>query len=150
MNFDITKVQPLKPEQDSYFIQTASQILTFVCILAWCIRNGGIVVQLKKPTRTVQQNKALHVYCKQLSSALNEGGYDMVTYYHKTNGKLDLQWTPLSVKERLWRPTMKAMTGKDSTTKLSTAEVSIVYQSLDLGVSQHTQVSVPFPKKEAF
>ena len=65
--------------------------------------------------RTSQQNRALRLFCKQLSDTLNILGLEM-----KVVLKPDYQilWTPQSVLEHLWRPLQKAKFGTTSTTEL--------------------------------
>ena len=95
--------------------------------------------------RTTQQNKALHKYCAMLSEALNDAGLDM----KKTlKPEVDIPWRPELVKEHLFKPVMKAMLDKESTTELSTREVNEVYAVLNLHTAQKLGVSVPFPSEE--
>jgi len=95
--------------------------------------------------RTTTQNAALHKYFDQLAEALNDAGYDM----RKTlKQSIDIPWTKDSVKNFLWKPIQESMTGEKSTTKLSTVDPSIVYETLNRHTAEKLGVSVPFPSME--
>ena len=69
--------------------------------------------------RTSDQNAALHVLFTLLSDTLNDAGLDMRQVLKPS---VAIPWTPASVKEYLWRPIQKTMTGKKSTTELDKLE----------------------------
>ena len=65
--------------------------------------------------RTEQQNRALHLLFRELADELNGAGLDM----QKTlEGTMNIWWTDKMIKEYLWKPVMRAMYQKQSTTKL--------------------------------
>lgn len=100
-----------------------------------------------KPTkpRTEQQNKSLHVYFTLLSEELNSSGYDM----RKTlKESIDIPWSPTSIKEFLFRPIMKAQTGKESTRDLTTKEIDQIYDVLNRHLGEKFSIFVPFPSME--
>ena len=104
------------------------------------------VYELKKETldqRTLVQNRALHLYCKNVSQALNGAGYDM-----KKVIKADVPWTPLQVKELIWRPIQKALLRKESTTNLSKSEVNKVYETVSKLLAERFGIVVEFPSIE--
>ena len=93
--------------------------------------------------RTSQQNAALHLFFTQLSEELNEKGLDM---RHLIRPEIELSWTPYNVKEYLWRPLQKALTGKKSTTKLDkTQEIDLIYDNLNRIITERTKGEVQFP-----
>ena len=100
-----------------------------------------------KATRTLLQNKSLHVYFTQLASALNSAGLDMLVVMTKLFKSPNFAWSPEAVKEKLFKPVMKATLGKDSTAKLETAEVSMIYESLNMATAAKLGVSVSFPDR---
>jgi len=57
-------------------------------------------------------------------------------------------WTPESVKEYLWRATQKVMLTKESTTELTTDEITKVYEVINRFMAENHGVSVPFPSIE--
>ena len=97
-----------------------------------------------KAKRTLLQNKSMHKYYSMLAEALNSAGWDM----RKTlKPGIEIPWTDISVKERLWKPIQDAMYDKQSTTQLETDEVSAVYEVLNRNTASKLGVSVPFPDR---
>lgn len=92
--------------------------------------------------RTIQQNKSLHLYCEMLAEALNEAGLDMRVVLKP---EVDIPWTKESVKEHLYKPILKIMLDKDSTTEMDTVNPSEVYQVLDRHLAEKFGVSVEWP-----
>lgn len=103
-------------------------------------------ISIAKSRRTEKQNAALHLYFTLLSEALNESGMDMKQFI-----KVDIQWTPTSVKEQLWKPLQKVLLNKISTKKLNkTEEINLIYDNLNRIIIERTkgEVQVPFPSIE--
>lgn len=97
-----------------------------------------------KPERTLKQNKALHMAFTLLADELNGAGLDM-----KKVLKVDIPWTPKTVKEFLYRPIMKAMLHKESTTELDTKEISDVWEVLTRELAEKKGIAaIPFPSEE--
>jgi hypothetical protein len=96
-------------------------------------------------TRTKQQNNALHLYCRNLATALNDAGYDMKKTIKQ---EVDIPWSDDLVKKFLWRPIQKAITGKDSTAHIKKEQYNEIYQVLNRHLSDKFGVSVPFPQAE--
>jgi len=97
----------------------------------------------EKLKRTLQQNKAMHLYYSQLAEALNDAGLDMKKVLKP---HVDIPWTPASIKAHLWHPVQEAMLGKESTTALDTQQVSAVYDVLNRHISEKFGISVQFPR----
>lgn len=92
--------------------------------------------------RTSQQNRSLYLYFRLLAEELNNSGYDM----KKTiRSDIDISWTPESVKQYLWLPIMKTMTGKTSTAKMDTNNIDRIYDVLNKTIAERTGVSILFP-----
>lgn len=90
--------------------------------------------------RTTQQNRALHKYFALLAATLNaKGKFVSIVIDPQT------EWTPDTVKEMLFKPTMRAVLGKTTTTKLTIQEVNDVYMLLDAILKQKYDVDVEFP-----
>lgn len=95
--------------------------------------------------RTLKQNASLHIYFDLLAEELNKAGYDMKkTFKHD----VDIPWTPLTVKEYLWKPIQKSYILKQSTTELNTKEIDKIYDILNKHLGEKTGVYVPFPSNE--
>ena len=79
--------------------------------------------------RTILQNKSIHLFCDKLGTELNSKGYDMRIILKP---EYKLRWDMGSVKENLYKPIAKALYGVESTTELTTAQVSKVHEQLML------------------
>lgn len=97
--------------------------------------------------RTKAQNDSLHLFCKLLSQSLNDAGLDQRKVLKPS---ISIPWTPIAVKESLWKPIQKAMFNKDSTTELekNSGEIDDVHAVLmrELGKTFHVEF-IPFPSK---
>ena len=102
-----------------------------------------IEVKVVNNSRTLAQNNAIHLYCSRLSEALNTKGLDMKAVISKD---IDIMWTPVTVKEYLWKATQKIMFGKSSTTQLDkTKEIDKIYDVINKTIGERTEIYVPFP-----
>lgn len=97
-------------------------------------------------TRSNLQSRSLHLFFELLAKELNLAGLDMKTVLKP---EVDIPWTKQTVKDYLWRPIQKALTTKQSTTELDTAEPSEVWDVLNRHLSEKFGVEVPlFPSQE--
>lgn len=94
--------------------------------------------------RTGQQNRALHKGCDLIAQALNGAGLDMRTVLKP---EIDIPWTTASVKEYLFKPVMKAMTAKTSTTELAKiGEIGAIWDTVMRFLAEkHGVEYIPFP-----
>ena len=83
--------------------------------------NGKWQIDIKKPQRTIKQNAALHKWFTIISEEMNQKGVPLSVKIG--NKQIDRQWDADEVKNNLFRPTMKAILKKQSTTQLNTKEV---------------------------
>jgi hypothetical protein len=100
-------------------------------------------LEKKEKQRTLAQNNAIHLWFNQLAEALADAGYDV-----KQVIRVEIPWTEYMVKELLWRPVQKALYGKRSTTELTTAEVTRIYDVINKTIGERIHVFVPFPSLE--
>ena len=99
-----------------------------------------------KKQRTGQQNKSLHKYCTMLADALNDAGLDM----KKTlKPEIEIPWTCQNVKDHLYKPILKALTGKESTIDMDTIDPSAVYEILNRFMGEKHGIIVQWPNREA-
>jgi len=107
--------------------------------------NGAFEVKAKKiDLRTLAQNRAMHLYFKQVADALNSAGLDM-----KQVIKVDVSWSIVSVKELIWKPIQKAILDKDNTSKLDKKDLDFVYHNLNRLLGEKFGIHVPFPSLES-
>lgn len=97
-----------------------------------------------KSKRTGSQNSSIHVFCKLLAESLNDAGLPMNKLL-----KVDIDWSMEAVKTHIWKPIMKALYQKDSTTKLKKQkEIDKIHEIImrELGEKHHIEY-IPFPSK---
>jgi hypothetical protein len=95
--------------------------------------------------RTLTQNASLHLFCKLLADALNDGGFDFRTFVKEG---YPVPFNEDLVKNHIWRPVQKAITGKESSTKPETHEYALIYDALNMKLAEHG-IYVPWPSKES-
>ena len=100
---------------------------------------------MEKPKRTLAQNRAMHKLFTQMSDTFNTLGLDMKVIL-KPEWKI--WWTPEACKNELFKPVMKAMYGIESTTELTTDQVSKVYEVIAKTIGEKHGVQIDFPSKE--
>jgi hypothetical protein len=93
--------------------------------------------------RTEQQNKALHLWFRQVAEALASQEFDFREL------KIEIAPTEYLVKEYMWKPVEKAVTGKTSTTQLEKSEVSEIYDILNKALGEKFGIHIPFPEDES-
>jgi hypothetical protein len=95
-----------------------------------------------KKARTIQQNKALHLFFRLLADELNNAGLDM----RKTlKPGIDIPWSPNTIKEYLCRPIQIAQVRKQSTTELETYEIDKIFDTLTRHLGEKFGIFIPFP-----
>lgn len=88
---------------------------------------GTMLKTAEKIYRSTNQNKALHVDFELIAEKLNDAGLDMRKVLKPS---YNIPWTKESVKEHLWKPIMKVVTGKESTTELEkySDEIELIHE----------------------
>ena len=107
--------------------------------------NREWIYSIKVGGRTNRQNRAAHLCFRHLAEALNDAGYGIP---HPLNAKLEIPYTEESVKELLYKPVIKAMYNKISTSELQTTELSQSFDAMLNRVAEVTGVVVHFPQHE--
>lgn len=103
-----------------------------------------MVEKLKQ--RTTRQNSALHLLMTELADELNGSGMTMMKVLSQD---AEIEWTPEAVKNFLLRPFIRAMYQKESTTQLSTKELSKATDQMLSHVAKVTGLSLEFPSLES-
>lgn len=118
-------IQPVKPEQIKE------------------LKDGIYIAEVKHlDTRTILQNKSLHLYFKMVADMLNYQNISIAMTI-----KPDIKWTGDTVKELLWNPIQKAATNKSSSTKLNKDEITKVYDILNKLTGEKFGFNIDFPNK---
>jgi hypothetical protein len=96
--------------------------------------------------RTTLQNKALHKFFELLADELNAAGLDQRKVLKPS---IEIPWGRESIKRQLFKPIMNAMyPDKESTTQLTTDEVSKVYKVLNRHLAEKFSLTIPFPSSD--
>lgn len=95
--------------------------------------------------RTIAQNRALHLYFREVAEQMADAGY---TIQHVLKFTADLQPTPSFVK-RLWQEIQLRVIGKRHTRDLEKEEIDKVYEEFNLFLSEKLNMeNIPFPSLE--
>ena len=93
---------------------------------------------------TVQQNRALHLYCKMLAAVLDAAGYDMRTLI-----QVPISPTADNIKENMVKPIMTAMWPQiTSFRQLDKEKTSLLYEAVNRATAEKLGISIAFPSKE--
>lgn len=96
-------------------------------------------------TRTLPQNRSLHLFCEQIANELNARGLDKQIVLAQ---RPELAWTGDGVKEDLARPILSAITGNHSTAKAKTIDYLTFYDTLNRFLTDNFNVSVGWPSRD--
>lgn len=102
------------------------------------------VVEKRLDTRTVLANRAMHLYCKHVAKALNNRDLSVTAIL-----KPEIKFTMITVKEQLFKPILSALRGKESTTQMTSNEITSVYDVMNKVLSEKFGISVDFPSQES-
>ena len=94
-------------------------------------------------TRTIQQNKSIHKWCDQISNTLNKE-----KFFIQDVIKMNTQWSMIKVKEMIFKPVVKSLYTKDSTTKLKKDEFELVIDTICRYMAQKGVTLPEFPNKD--
>lgn len=106
----------------------------------------GKKATLAEQLRTERQNKAIHLWLENIATTLNDAGLDQRVVLQAY--RMDVPWTKESVKEVMWRRVQEAMFNKQSSTKLTTKEVTMVAETIIRFLGRNFGVDVPFPTQD--
>lgn len=84
-------------------------------------------------------------YLEQVAEQLNERGLDMRAVLKES---VNIPWTPKLVKEFLWKPVLKLLTGKTSTNDHTTKDVQQVFEIVNRHLAKFG-AHQPFPSVDA-
>lgn len=100
-----------------------------------------------KVIRTVKQNSAMQKYWRIMTQKLNDGGWTKKKYYEVK--EVDIDWTPESFGEDIWRGIQEAMYQHRKTSKLTTEQVTKVYEVVNNHLGTTCGVSDVFPSMDS-
>ena len=79
---------------------------------------------------TPAQRGSLHVWCDQVATVLNDAGLPMMKKALFVDDLIEVDWNMYLVKEHIYKPMLKVLTGKASTGKQTTVDPSKVAEHL--------------------
>jgi len=105
------------------------------------------VVELseKQNSRTLSQNSAIHLYCEMIAEMFTDMG-QMFTYRGVKGVDMEIKYTMELVKSTIWKPIQQALFGVESTTQLTTKQVSEVAEQIEMFFAKQG-IDLPFPSK---
>ena len=93
--------------------------------------------------RSLKQNSALHRYFALVSKELNNNHFTI-----NNDLNLNLAWTPIRVKELIWKEFQKVVLGKESTKLLTKEELTKVYDYVNMYLGERFGFNIEFPNKQ--
>lgn len=108
-------------------------------------KDGAIyVVEINNSDkRTLAQNRATHKWCEQIASKLNKENFFIQDVI-----KLNTKWDLLKVKELIFKPVVKSLYTKDSTTKLNKDEFELIIDTIIRALATKGIECPDFPNRE--
>lgn len=108
-------------------------------------KDGAIyVVEINNSDkRTLAQNRATHKWCEQIASKLNKE-----KFFIQDVIKLNTKWDMLKVKELIFKPVVKSLYTKDSTTKLNKDEFELIIDTIIRALGTKGIECPDFPNRE--
>lgn len=105
-----------------------------------------MAIKTDKKIRSGAQNKALWLLLTMYAKALNDGGYSVQAVMKET---VEVEWDKNTFKTLIWDLTMEVMTGKTSSTQLTTDEVNKIYETVNRFLATKFGITQEFPSVES-
>ena len=104
----------------------------------------SFAIEFKKLDKkmTITQQGAIHLYCENVASALNDAGLTV----QMTMKHFRIPWSQMLVKELMYKSVLEMATSKKSTTEQTTIEPSDIYDVMNIHLSEKG-IHVPFPSR---
>lgn len=93
--------------------------------------------------RTLLQNRSIHLWCKQIAEHLNKENFFIQDVI-----KLNTKWDMQKVKEMIFKPVVKSLYTKDSTTKLNKNEFELIIDTIIRALGSKGIECPDFPNRE--
>lgn len=93
--------------------------------------------------RTIQQNRAIHLFCDKISDTLNKEKLVVQDVI-----KINTYWTMERVKDLIFKPVVKSLYNKDSTTKLNKDELDKIIDTIVYYLAKKGIECPEFPSRE--
>ncbi len=108
-------------------------------------RHGRVTGSWKaEGSYTPTQRASLHRWFEMLAEVMNDAGFDQTVFFkEKAKPGMQCPWTKTSIKETFYKPTLEAMTGKQSTESMNTVEPSEICTIIGATLSQRLGITPP-------
>ena len=108
-------------------------------------KDGAIyVVEINNSDlRTLQQNRALWLWFTQISNKLNKDSFAIQDVI-----KLNTKWSPEKIKELIFKPVIKSLYNKESSTKLLKDEFELLIDTIIQALATKGIECPDFPNRE--
>jgi hypothetical protein len=102
---------------------------------------------METKSRTLKQNNALHLWCRELATELNERG---LTFKKVVKDSFDLDWNEDMVKRVFWQSFAKVKFGTEHTSELTTSQLQDIYEEINrvLSAPKFDGIHMPFPSSD--
>lgn len=94
--------------------------------------------------RTSTQNASMHLWWQWVAETLQERGLTFKVFF---KDGFEVPWSKEIVGDHIWRPVQMAVCKQKSTTKPLTTDYPIIFDSINLKLSEHG-IHVPWPSKD--
>ena len=111
------------------------------------IEAGIEAVIINERQRSTQQNKSFYKWIEEVASECEAQGVDRKTMVEDLSDA-SIPITGKFIKEVIWFHYMVAMYGKESTTQLTTKEMTEVEKSVTLHLQEHYGLQTKWPSQE--
>jgi len=112
------------------------------------LKHKNITLQIKASVTQKQQN-AMHLYCARVAQTLNAAGITVRMLIESMRSGVELSHTKDTIKTLMYKPVLKAMTGKGSTTQQNTVEPQEVEQVISKHLIEKWGLTPPqWPSKD--
>ena len=94
-----------------------------------------------------QQQKSLHLYLELVAETLDREGRTMQDVV-KAIKRAEIRPTKMALKEVVWKPLFKIISGKDSTTQHDPKDLDRTFEAMNKWLGEQFEIHVPFPTQE--
>ena len=129
-------------------LKTIDDLDPLLLILREAVEEGPHFVEISRmfDARTLQQNKALHLYLSNMALKMADAGITQNKILEMVKDGFELPISMHFLKD-MFKIVAQAQCNKKSTAKLSTKEMQIVYEIFNSRIGEMTGVSMAWPSR---